>query len=408
MEVCCDQIYAPLVSHLESWGFSQADGTLVLFAYDWRKSAVDTAQRLAELIGNISQRSPAPSVVILAHSLGGLAARYYLESGDFSPDPTVTQLILMATPNLGAPDALVTRMGGAVAVPTVSSDEVRQLADDQHYPSAYQLFPPGAQRFAFDDSDSGKQIDVYDPANGLMPTSINRDAAVAFQAKLDPSKRGKVEYFCFYGQHYPTYDNTYLTRDAAGGFELDMDRTNNAQKPGDDTVPTWSAQISGVASDGSSAAPHEKIFQDDDLLRVLASKLGKPEQAAMIPSRVQVFVSRRALASGKEASPVIKFPKEAGAIRGELRLEKVDPVGRRLRVMSRQNVDRANVSMAQLPVTIPIPKTAGSYRLLFQRKDRSQADAQETFYIPPSERVRQRVRRRTTRKTHTPRPKRRN
>ena len=137
-------------------------------------------------------------------------SRYYLESGDFHPDAHVTQLIMMATPNRGAPDALVTRMGGD-SVPTVSSKEVRNLADAPGYPATYQLFPPRGETFAYDSSaSSDEEIDVYDPANGLMPTSSNLNSAVQFQNRLDPSKRGQVEYFCFYGQRHATYTSAYL------------------------------------------------------------------------------------------------------------------------------------------------------------------------------------------------------
>jgi phospholipase A1 len=395
-EVCCDKIYAPLIAHLESWGFTEADGTLVLFPYDWRKSAIDAARQLAELVHNIGQRLPEPSIALLAHSLGGLIARYYLESGDqslgFQPDAHVSQLILMATPNRGSSDPLISRLGGPPGVPTVSGEEIKRLEDDRRYPSAYELFPPRDDSFAHDSSDFDKPIDVYDSGTGLMPSRENRDSASVVHARLDLSKRGNVEYFCFFGQHHPTYGKVFLFGDPRGGFSLDMARTDEAQELGDDTVTVSSATLSGIGSDGSSSATHEKIFQDDDLLRVLAAKLGKPDHAAAISPRVQVFLSARALARGKPARAVIKYPNGLSTIRGELRLERMDPDGQKLRTLWRRNITPENAAVEHISSTIEPPKSPGGYRLLFQRADRSKPEAQDTFYISPSLRVRRRMR----------------
>jgi len=395
MTAGCDlcPIYQPLVDRLESWGFSRADGTLVPLAYDWRKSATDVAGQLADTISNITQILPSPSMAILAHSLGGLVSRYYLESGDFQPDEHVTQLIMMGTPNLGAPDALITRMGGET-VPTVSSDEVRRLADDTRYPSAYQLFPPASETFAYDSSDSNKEVNVYDPANGLMPNSSNLSSAIKFHERLDASKRGQVRYFCFYGQQHPTYTSAYLQRDADESFRLDEALTQKMDNQGDGTVPISSARLPLPDADlnGDSAATHETIFQDDDLLRALAGLLGKPQQALAIAPRVQVFASRRPSRRDGMVRTVIKFPRKSEMIRGTLQVEKVDPEGRTMRVVSRHSIAREGTAETHRPMVVPLPKTSGTYRVAFQRPDRSEPEAVDTFYVHPPEQTRKRKR----------------
>ncbi|MBV8140226.1 MAG: hypothetical protein JO121_32000 [Deltaproteobacteria bacterium] len=400
MTAGCDlcPIYQPLVDRLESWGFRRADRTLIPLAYDWRKSAADVAGQLANTISSIGQSLPSPSIAILAHSFGGLVSRYYLESGDFHPDEHVTQLIMMATPNLGAPDALITRMGGDT-IPTVGSVEVRRLADDARYPSTYQLFPPVSEIFAYDSSNSGKEIDVYDPANGLMPNSSNLNSAIQFHARLDASRR-QVKYFCFYGQHHPTYTAAYLRRQPDGTFRLDKAKTQKMADQGDGTVPISSARLPLPDADlnGNSAAPHETIFQDDDLLRALASLLGKPQQALAIAPRVQVFASRRPLRRDRTARIVVKFPKTAEMIRGTLRVEKVDPQGRTMRVVSTHSIAREGTAETRRPMKVPLPKTSGTYRLAFQRLDRSEPETVETFYVRPSEQTRKRKRERAGRK----------
>jgi phospholipase A1 len=401
MTAGCDlcPIYQPLVDRLESWGFHRADGTLILLAYDWRKSATDVARQLADTIGSIAQNLPSPSIAILAHSFGGLVSRYYLESGDFQPDAHVAQLIMMATPNLGAPDALITRMGGD-AIPTVSSDEVRRLADDARYPSTYQLFPPASEIFAFDSSDSNKEINVYDPANGLMPNPSNLNSAIQFQGRLDASKRGQVKYFCFYGQQHATYTSAYLRRDSEGSFQLDTAKTQKMSNQGDGTVPILSARLALPDADlnGDSAATHETIFQDDDLLRALAGLLGKPQEALAIVPRVQVFASRRPLRGDRMVRTVIKFPAKAEMIRGTLRVEKVDPKGQTMRVVSRHSIAREGTAEIHRAIMVPFPKTSGTYRVTFQRLDRSEPETVDSFYVRPSEQTRERRRERAGRK----------
>src|SRR5215210_8745245 len=57
--------------------------TFYLFAYDWRRDNVETAQLLAEKIARLKQRLGRPDLRfnLIAHSMGGLVARYYLMYG---------------------------------------------------------------------------------------------------------------------------------------------------------------------------------------------------------------------------------------------------------------------------------------------------------------------------------------
>lgn len=78
---------------------------LFTFPYEWRDSNTANAQKLKAKIDEIKSSQNWPKVDIVAHSMGGLLAREYIESGYYDND--VDQLITIATPNLGAPEAYV-------------------------------------------------------------------------------------------------------------------------------------------------------------------------------------------------------------------------------------------------------------------------------------------------------------
>lgn len=78
---------------------------LFVFPYEWRDSNIENAKLLQEKIDEVKQSAHWPKVDIVAHSMGGLLAREYVESGYYGDD--IDQLITVATPQLGAPEAYI-------------------------------------------------------------------------------------------------------------------------------------------------------------------------------------------------------------------------------------------------------------------------------------------------------------
>jgi pimeloyl-ACP methyl ester carboxylesterase len=121
-----------------------------VFAYDWRQDNVRTAARLDALIAQIRKDygDPTIKVDILAHSMGGLVARYYarygvddvLDGNEFhatmAGGRNINTLILLGTPNLGSAGSL----HGFIAGATVG---LRRIATEvlATTPSFYELFP---------------------------------------------------------------------------------------------------------------------------------------------------------------------------------------------------------------------------------------------------------------------------
>lgn len=81
---------------------------VVFFPYDFRRSVAEAAQLLAadihERLKDLAPSAREHRVVVLAHSMGGLVARYWL--GPLGGWPLCRALITLGTPHRGAPKAL--------------------------------------------------------------------------------------------------------------------------------------------------------------------------------------------------------------------------------------------------------------------------------------------------------------
>ena len=152
------------------------------FPYDWRQDNADNARRLHEFLLERkayveAQRLKRFGFVepvkfdIVAHSMGGLIARYYLRFGDqgaavdgkqldlnWAGAENVDRLIMIGTPNNGSAKSLVLTHEGfdfSVVLDSFPSGMVATL------PSIYQLLPSGPQPCVFD-SETDEPLNHYD------------------------------------------------------------------------------------------------------------------------------------------------------------------------------------------------------------------------------------------------------
>ena len=97
-------MYATLYNTLSEWYGNQYD--IIYFPYDWRMSTFNAANALKTRLENYG------SVIIIAHSMGGLVASNYLRlEGAVSK---VNKLITLGTPFLGAPKLIDVYINGNV------------------------------------------------------------------------------------------------------------------------------------------------------------------------------------------------------------------------------------------------------------------------------------------------------
>jgi len=107
-------VYSSLIKQFELAGMFENEDVFVAH-YDWRKpvnSNVDTY--LKPIIDKAKEGSGSDKVDIVAHSMGGLLARSYIQGDNYEND--VDQLITLGTPHEGAADAYVAWEGGDLPI----------------------------------------------------------------------------------------------------------------------------------------------------------------------------------------------------------------------------------------------------------------------------------------------------
>src|SRR5688572_13699994 len=184
-------VYGALLKALETQGgYRRGDldapppdgdrDTYYLFAYDWRRDNVESARKLAEKIAEVKRRTNRPDLRfdIIAHSMGGLIARYFAMYGDAdvlgdrqpSPDwrgaQSIGRLALFGTPNAGSMDALRALIYGYSITeanrPRLNLFKSLGRSTIFTAPSVYQLMPRRASARFYDDKLQPIKIDLYD------------------------------------------------------------------------------------------------------------------------------------------------------------------------------------------------------------------------------------------------------
>ncbi len=103
-------VYRGLIERLIASGFTKNED-LFIAHYDWRQSNNESATEfLKPIIYQAKQVSGANKVDLVAHSMGGLVARAYIQGPAYEDD--VDQLITLGTPHYGAADAYMAWEGG--------------------------------------------------------------------------------------------------------------------------------------------------------------------------------------------------------------------------------------------------------------------------------------------------------
>jgi len=168
------------------WNNPGADGdhdTFYVLPYDWRRDNVETAGDLIGRVEALKRKLNRPDLRfnILAHSMGGLVARYAAMYGeaDLPPDgvqpvPTwagsahINRIVMFGTPNEGSADAFATLHEGYSVTEGLRRRMplLNKLSREDIFtaPSIFQLLPHRGATSFLDENLQPIDIDVYDPA----------------------------------------------------------------------------------------------------------------------------------------------------------------------------------------------------------------------------------------------------
>jgi len=142
-----------------------------VYAYDWRQDNVESARGLDRLVEAIRRDygDPELRVDIVAHSMGGLVARYYQRYGTedvldgresqitLYGSTRVRKLILLGTPNMGSVSSLhAFLVGEEIGFGRIPQEVLATL------PSGYELFPHPLVTWLIDASGHSRSDDLFD------------------------------------------------------------------------------------------------------------------------------------------------------------------------------------------------------------------------------------------------------
>jgi len=223
---------------------------LLEFAYDWRQDVRESARRLAEAI---DAWPVTPPITIIAHSLGTLVSRYYIER--LGGKDKVGRVVLIGGPHQGTPRIATDLIQGVGLLPFGLFGD-RLLDVIKTFPSVYQILP--TYPCAID--QDGQPIDLLADEHWLPPEQIPLlRQARAFQAEL--GTRSSVPAVSVFGYGLETVTDLQVTRAGDGRWSK---LAFQAKPGGDNRVPEHSAIL-----DGSDVHPvqqsHGSLYVDNDV-----------------------------------------------------------------------------------------------------------------------------------------------
>lgn len=182
------EVYQGVIDSLIAKGYTEADwknpkaatDVFYVFAYDWRRDNVESARDLIQKIETVkrSVKNPNLKFDILAHSMGGLIARYAamygaadLAAEGANPRPTwagarhINKILMFGTPNEGSFGTFQALINGYSVITDRNLpfiDDVRP-EDALTIPSLYQVMPHQAAARFLDEDLKPIKVDLYNP-----------------------------------------------------------------------------------------------------------------------------------------------------------------------------------------------------------------------------------------------------
>jgi pSer/pThr/pTyr-binding forkhead associated (FHA) protein len=231
------------------------------FPYDWRQDVRLSARQLGKFIENLPARKP---VIIIAHSLGTMVTRFYIEN--LGGDQHAERVILMGGPHKGAVKGLVSMLVAPEVLPFgLMGERLREIV--MSFPSSYQIIPD----YPLGKDQAGKPVNFLRDTRWLDEKYLPlMRLGQEFRDSLKP--KPVVPTVSIFGYGLKTIEDVSVSRDP-GGKILQVDYLSGEN--GDGSVLEQSAFMIG-----SEIHPvhqhHGALFADNDVKMRLKVELTRP------------------------------------------------------------------------------------------------------------------------------------
>jgi pSer/pThr/pTyr-binding forkhead associated (FHA) protein len=252
--------YSRLSEYLEeSLGYERGKD-LFEFPYDWRQDCRLAAKQLTKAVDSWKI---SPPMVIIAHSMGSLVSRYYVER--LGGKKKVSRMIFLGGPHYGAPRALMTLLFGKLLPFGLLGERLREVIST--FPSMYQLLPI----YSCVEDQKKQSIDLLSDETWLLEEQRPL-LRTAREFRKELGTHCGVPSISIFGYGIKTVTRVRVNRDAQGRWQnVNFD----LEESGDATVPEQSAIV-----EGSEIHPvqqdHGTLYVDRDVKKRLKVELTRP------------------------------------------------------------------------------------------------------------------------------------
>ncbi|MCI0520690.1 MAG: FHA domain-containing protein, partial [Chloroflexi bacterium] len=231
------------------------------FPYDWRQDVRASARQLGALVDSLPRNQP---LVIIAHSLGTMVSRYYIER--LGGKGRVERVILMGGPHKGVIKALTSLLVAPELLPFgIMGERLRQVS--MSFPSSYQILPT----YPLPVDASGTKVHFLEDESWLSEQyrPLLR-GGLEFRREL--GVRSSIPAVSIFGYGLKTIASLTIHKDAKGAINKVDYRT---EPGGDSTILEFSTVL-----EGSEIHPvqqyHGSLFVDKDVKMRLKLELTRP------------------------------------------------------------------------------------------------------------------------------------
>ena len=234
---------------VEELGYER-DKNFIEFAYDWRQDVRQSARELAAFVESWNVNTP---ITLIAHSLGTLVSRYYVEK--LGGRKKIGRLILMGGPHQGVPKIVANLLTGVDLLP-FGLMVIRLTEIIETFPSCYQILP----LYPCGIDQQGKPIHFLEDESWVKPEfrPLLREAR-EFRREL--GMKSSVPTLSIFGYGIKTAAQLLIQTSANGAYQ----KVNIDVKPsGDSSVPENSAVLPRTEIHPVRQY-HGTLFSDNDV-----------------------------------------------------------------------------------------------------------------------------------------------